>query len=345
VDPGRVNLVTITALLHGKPLLVERGARGRSKALKFRLTSRHYYAASGIKVATARRLAARRREPSLRKLDAALQGTTLRTADPTRVLQHLLDFNQRREAAWKFATSRSAAKTKLRLKIGKRRALDRFFAMVRRRLRTVVGKEVEESAMFVWGSAKISPSGRGNLTVPTSSTFVQASRHWPGRIVLGSEFRTSQVCSRDGCYANLAEARVAAPRALRLRVVVDEPGRRASWRARQGFLGWNHKRALRRGGRPATGRVQVKLKRDWRLDGHGGEDAATKAEKKRLREAQGEEAKYVRGLRFCQGCQKLHDRDEVACFGIGVIWTHERLRKAVPDAYSRATPRVGRRAR
>jgi hypothetical protein len=165
------------------------------------------------------------------------------------VLRYLRAMNRHHDEAWAFSTSRSSAKQKFQLKAGKRRALDRFFSGVKRRLASAVGRDLASTAEVVWGSAKFSPSGKGNLSVPTSSMFQVACRHFAGRVHLGDEFATSQTCPE--CFSQLVGARVAAPEGVALRHLksVDEDGtpRTLAWKIRHGFVYCaGHKRLLRR---------------------------------------------------------------------------------------------------
>ena len=192
---------------------------------------------------------------------------------------------------------------------------------------------------MVWGSAKFSPSGKGNLSVPTSSMFQVACRHFAGRVHLGDEFATSQTCPE--CFSQLVGARVAAPEGVALRHLksVDEDGtpRTLAWKIRHGFVHCaGHKRLLRRPSvAKATTTLRLRARKSWRLDGHAGEGEAQKKAKKEARREAGEEARYPRGLRFCQECKKLMDRDLVGCDGIGVIWLCARTHAPLPAAYDR----------
>ena len=206
-DPGRINMVTMAALVDGKPLFVNK------RRVVFKLTGRQYYSVSGAHNAKIQRTRKRRCVPGLRTLDAALARASLKTGDVERVVQHIRIVNRHRREAWAFATSRGSAKQKLRGSAGRRRALDRFFSGVRRRLAAVLGREAAGSAEVVWGGAKFSPSGRGNLTVPTSMAFRVACRHFGSSAVhIGDEYATSQTCPK--CFNQL----------------VGHQGRRARWR-------------------------------------------------------------------------------------------------------------------
>ena len=120
VDPGRVNMATIAVRVDGKVFKLASGRR-----LVFKLSARQYYSVSGAHNARVRRTLKRRRNATLRTLDAALARTSLKTGDAAQVLRYLRAMNRHHDEAWAFSTSRSSAKQKFQLKAGKRRALDR----------------------------------------------------------------------------------------------------------------------------------------------------------------------------------------------------------------------------
>ena len=190
---------------------------------------------------------------------------------------------------------------------------------------------------MVWGCAKVSPSGKGNLTVPTQGIASVAARYW--KIMSGDEYRTSSACSTAGCHRDLHEVRVALES---VKVVAHTAeGKSFAWQVRHGFvLGRHHKRLLERHAigknHTKTTLVRVKVAKKWVINGHGGETAKEKTEKAAARKAAGVlGSRYVRGLRFCQGCRKLEDRDDLACDNIGTIFVCKCNCAAVPNAFDR----------
>ncbi len=56
------------------------------------------------------------------------------------------------------------------------------------------GKPVKQDPVIAYGAAKFAPSGKGELSVPTTSIFRRCTKHF--RVVLVDEHMTSQVCHR-----------------------------------------------------------------------------------------------------------------------------------------------------
>jgi hypothetical protein len=86
--------------------------------------------------------------------------------------------------------------------------------------------------------------------------------------------------------------------------------------------------------------VRVKVAKKWVIDGHGGETAKEKTAARRAAGVLG--SRYVRGLRFCQECRKLEDRDDLACDNIGTIFVCKCSCVAVPHAFDRAVQKARR---
>jgi len=348
VDPGRINLVTMTALLDGKPCHVaDADGEGKRRRMAFKLTARHLYSASGSALVTVLQRKRRTKAPELAALDAELSKASLKTGNPLVIARYLAAVTGRWDAVWSHVTSKRSARTRFRARAGKARVLSRFFSSVQRALDARFGKEVARAAVVVWGAAKVSPSGRGNLTVPTQGAAQVAARFWP--LHPGDEYRTSSACSAAGCHCDLTEVRLKASRQVTLRVRVHREGAPFKQSLRHGFVhGIHHSRLLRRhaeGKRhELTKQLTVRTAVRWRYDGHGGESEAEKKEKKTMREAAGEDCRYVRGLRFCQECGRLHDRDMVGCDNIGIIWLCHQHSTPLPAAFDRAAQRA-RRAR
>jgi hypothetical protein len=345
-DPGRINTMTVTVLLDGKPFMVRVGSGGKMRPLVFKLTAAQYYAASGIRVRTMLQRKRRAAVHGLPELDKALSEAGLKTGNIKTIKKHLMLLNEKTGGIWAFAGAKGTLSSRLRCRGGKQRAKERFFIKMRERLVALFGKEDVAQAVMVWGCAKVSPSGVGNLTVPTVGLAAIAARYF--RLEPGDEFRTSSGCCRAGCHHDLNEPRMVGKKVVRKRLARGDDGFAHDVRERF-IVGLHHKRLIKR---HADGRVirraacqeRVTEATRWTFDGHGGESAEVKAASKARREELGLQVRYVRGLRFCQECKKLYDRDVIGSINIGTIWKCARTCTQVPPAFDRTVQRALKRA-
>lgn len=320
VDVGRVNVVNITVLVDGKPFFVK-GPTGADRRLKFRLTAAHLYTASGVR--QRRRVMMRRRSAlGIDQADRRLSRSTLRSSDVHDVLAHLDAFAASRNGYWAWARRRATRQDKLRSRAGRARVVARFFSRVRRTLKVHIPDISSKDVIVAWGNAKVAPSGRGNVTVPTHGTARAAALVFKRALRQADEYRTSQGC--PDCHCKVHAARVVAD-GVNVRV------RRARGSfmhdVRHGFLscGTRTRRVLRRwparalASRCTSVPSRTEASCRWTFDGHAGEDKHAKKEKALLR-GPGCEVTYKRGLRFCPGCRKLRDRDDMASDNIATVW-------------------------
>lgn len=305
--------------------------------LAFRLTGRHYYTQSGV-VKSMHVMKRKRASRGLAAFDAEASRWSLRCSDPQQVLGHLRTLNAHAERRTVHAQLRSTKAWKLRNKAGKDRVLDAFWSRVKRTLSREVGPDlVRRECAVAWGAAKVKPDGNGTLTVPTCRVYERATQHF-ARVVLTDEFRTSKTCS--ACHGEAFAVRVVMNATTTRRVLA-----RASlaYNIRNGFVrGWSARRLLDRAAKGKAIRPfcawKLRTMATWRVDGHAGETASVKREKKRKREGDtGSEwyVRYARGLRFCQGCQKLWDRDANACDNIFKIAESDCAGCRRPAAFDR----------
>ena len=343
VDPGRINMATVTVFVDGKPFFVQRGKHMR--VLSFQLRNTQYYTEAGFRIATMLGRHRRNRMKSLVQLDEDLKDLGLRTANVEIVKRRLRKVNACAEEVWGFAFSKKAASSRFRRDGGRRRVMDRFFSGIRKRLLKCFSEEEVDKAVMVWGCAKISPSGRGNLTVPTSGLAAVAARYW--RVVPGDEFRTSSACPAIDCHKDVHAVRMVGIKQLRVTRARGPGAARQAHDVRKGFiLGLRHRRMLTRlhmgkelRRKKETEWTKVVIK--WLFDGHGGEERKEKDEKKKAR-AKEVDVTYIHGLRFCQGCRKLYDRDILGSLNIGIIWVCKAKGIPVPAAFNRSAQRAAK---
>ena len=364
VDPGRVNLATMTVMVDGKVLMIK-GTNGRHRPLKFTFSNRQYYTlrgtrkrevalkgrqrrddakedaeVEGAKDAEQRRLAS---SGSRRQLRSALSATSLKTGDVSKIVAYMLahqtthaDANQK---VWSEALSKRKSTERWRGRVSKDSTILRWFHQVKAAIKKRTGLE---EATVVWG-CRVAPSGKGNLSVPTDRIAQLAKRVEGWNVVTGDEFRTSKNSCVPPHVVNLSP-RFRGEKTTR-RVKRHD---RVQSQVRHGFvLGLSAKRVLRR----ACGGTSSKLRKEpraigmrkdgggavtakrsevciiWTYDGHSGEMAEVKATKKAERELAGFICRYIRGLRAYQGDDKTKfvDRDVNGSINIGLLWLYDNV--------------------
>jgi hypothetical protein len=318
VDVGRVRLVSVQIVRDGK----------HSKYMK--LTAGQYYTASGCRRAAKIRQV-RRKKMGLDDFDRSLSRFSTRGADPSQIAGYAQAFAQGCDRQWEYALSKRTRNAKLRCRGGKARVLDQFWSRVK--------NASSKDATLVWGSAKVNPDGTGNLAVPTCGVFAHA-QHRFRHVEPTDETGTSKTC--DLCHGGVHPTRVYSTGA---RIVCVRP-KKTLGAIRCGMVqGTNTKRLIRRvmvKGKRATlvapCKVDVKMK--WiPLKCHGGCTKKEKDDERREIEKRLGQRVYVRtvrGLRSCPGCQKLRDRDNIACDNIGTIFCCCAECKKPPERLQRA---------
>ena len=193
LDPGRANLATIAYVLD------ERTGKHFSDAPKkksWSISRGQYYAEAGIfktNSAKAERTAHLKDAwADLGEEDAAGARGSLRTASPSEVATYLERYAHIREVWWTSALKRRESRARFQQYIGKRKVLDRFFAMVKRQLEALFpGAKVK----LGYGSAgeKMKPTGKGEISVPTTGTFKACKRVFKDDMSVVDESLTTKV--------------------------------------------------------------------------------------------------------------------------------------------------------
>ena len=200
VDPGRVNIVTMTVLWKGKPMMVSNG-KGGQKPLIFTFTSRQYYTMTGVIKARCARTRRLRNDPILKGLYEGLSSASLRTGNVDKIKAYMETMVEKEAAAkkhWTERLSKKASSARRRSRVAKDKVLIKFFLGVKRKVFAMTGLL---EAVVVWGSAKFAPGSIGCPAVPTSKAFVVASRVPGWDVIPSSEFRTS----KTSCFAPHAD--------------------------------------------------------------------------------------------------------------------------------------------
>ena len=201
VDPGRVNIVTITVMLDGKVIM--RTHNGRERPLKFTFSAKQYYSLTGVTRSKLIRERRQRKDAPSAGLMKAQSATSLRTGNYKKIVEYMkasIAHAAASDQAWARALKKSAATERWRREAAKEGALLRWFYQVRRRVGAVT--ELWD-ATVVWG-CKVAATGRGgrrkapgggkataNLSAPTERSAQVAARVKGWTLVRGDEYKTS----------------------------------------------------------------------------------------------------------------------------------------------------------
>ena len=170
IDPGRVNIFTI----------VEKKDSGEFK--NYVLTKGHYYMASGITKAKKKTAAWNK---SVKNELTALSLISPKSVDLNNFLDYLATVKVVQEKLWDTYLQRKWRDQTLRLYGGKKRTFSNFFNSLKLDTNTIVA----------FGSAKFAPTGKGELSVPTTRAYKELS--YRCKTILIDEFRTSKVHWED----------------------------------------------------------------------------------------------------------------------------------------------------
>ena len=190
VDPGRVNIVTITVMMNGVPVM--RTHNGRTRPLKFTFTAKQYYSLIGetrCKIIRERRAKKDVGGADLRRKQSAASLRTGNYRDVVAYVEAGLDHAAASDQVWARALKRGAATERWRRQAAKDGVLLRWVHRVRRSVGALTGLY---DATVVWG-CKVNATGKGNLSAPTERSVQVASRVAGWKVVRGDEYKTSKL--------------------------------------------------------------------------------------------------------------------------------------------------------
>jgi hypothetical protein len=172
-DPGRTNLAYI----------VEECPDGSIK--KYVLTKGQYYHESHINRANRN---VRRWSEEIEDLNNRLSQTTHQTPQSSELIRYIQAFNQEADRHWSHMTQKRYARNRMDVYIHKNKCLDRFFQSL--------VKENPEKPVIAYGDAKFAPTGRGEVSGPTTFMAKKCAQHH--EVIMVNEFRTSKMCHDCG---------------------------------------------------------------------------------------------------------------------------------------------------
>ena len=115
----------------------------------------------------------------------------LRTTSVETARSYIRAYNRVSTAWWSEVTKRRYGRQRFHVFTGKRSAVDSFCAHLKKEVVKNHGEEAR--VVVVYGGAKFSPSGKGNLTVPTTAIFQAFTRTFDD-VQIQDEFRTTLCC-------------------------------------------------------------------------------------------------------------------------------------------------------
>ena len=170
VDPGRVNIFTI----------VEKMADNSFK--EYVLRRGHYYKASGMTKAK------KKTESWHKPIQEELTALSLKSPKSLQLInfhEYLVTVKNVEERLWEQYFQRKWRDQRLRLYGGKKRTFTKFFNSL----------GFDQNTIVAFGSAKFAPTGKGELSVPTTRAYKELS--YRVKTFLVDEFRTSKIYWKD----------------------------------------------------------------------------------------------------------------------------------------------------
>ena len=177
-DPGRHSIIFMATPLDN------------GQVYSANLTKNKYYASSGIRRATAKK--ANWDKPLVEAWTRLTKtGGVLRTSKTDDVVAYLKEYNLIAQTWWDHATQRKQAKQEFRVFGGRKRVMDKFFGSVKRDVQAALpNKEIH----VAYGAAQFSPSGKGQVSTPTTAAFKGCARTMATS--KQGECRTSRQCCK-----------------------------------------------------------------------------------------------------------------------------------------------------
>ena len=345
-DPGRVNLVTITAMVDGKVVMRKPTHKGKTRPLKFTFTTRQYYNLTGM---TRRKIIRERREKKDlvgKELRTQQSATSLRTGNFEKVKAYIvasIDHAVASEEQWARALKKNTATERWKRQSVKDGVLLKWFYKVKKSIGSLTGLY---DATVVWG-CKVKSTGVGNLSAPTERSAKLAERVLGWKVVRGDEYKTSALSFVAPHTENIAPRFRGVPFIKERRLkrnetvsnmvrggwVVTLSARRSISRIKEK---WESLKLM-----DEHGLKKPKKKTKWKYEGHSQDSAQLKADKKQERQEGGFTCRYVRGLRVFiqdQATTKFVDRDVNGSVNIGMLWISDNIKgHSRPKMFVRST--------
>lgn len=174
IDPGRSNII----------FAVEPNDDGSSK--RYVLTRKRYYSESGI-------FASRKRNEtwskSIKNNLISMSTVSTKGVNLNNHETFISVYMDNYDALWNEYFKTRWARQRLRLYGGKKRVFAKLFNEIK-------NHDISRRVVIAYGSATFAPGGKGEISVPTSTTFKNFARTFPTVVV--DEFRSTKIHSEDG---------------------------------------------------------------------------------------------------------------------------------------------------
>jgi hypothetical protein len=168
LDPGRNNMAFI-AVLYLDPVT------GKLVRQRWRLTRGTYYTESGMR--SADEVNAKRRAPLTTAFATiATPETTLNALYCSEIAEYVHRVRSFSDSWWKLGLDQNQSYAAMRAFRGKRRVMDGFFSRVIRDVRGAFGKEQRIDIAYGSAGLTMSPTGKGEVAVPTAGLFKACRR-------------------------------------------------------------------------------------------------------------------------------------------------------------------------
>jgi hypothetical protein len=161
----------------------------KTRELRWSLSGAEYRTKSGIKDEDAKK---KRRFKCLEKRWQEMGRTSsLKTLDIIDIENYLCQYLEIADLWWMLALKRCESRANMQRYIGKRSALDSFFAKVNSELQALFP---DATIMLAYGSAglKMGKTGKNQVAVPTTGAYVAAARIFRDRCIVQDEWGTTK---------------------------------------------------------------------------------------------------------------------------------------------------------
>jgi len=195
LDPGRVNLATITYAMNDRDAKEFKNA---PRTMSWNLSRGEFYEASGIRKLDAEQ---QKWHSGLHERFAGLkaEGGALRTADPKDILDYLASYATFRDDWWSVMLRRRESRASLQRYSGKRSVLDGFFSRIQRSVKNMFPGVKDITIGYGQAFQTMKSSGRGEMAVPTTGTFKSCQRVFKREnVLITDEFRSTAVAWETG---------------------------------------------------------------------------------------------------------------------------------------------------
>jgi hypothetical protein len=191
VDPGRVNIM----------YAVERLENGN--VLEYKLTRKEYYSSSGINKLNAK---VKKWNEKISDEESVFSEISLKTTQTKKWNDFFGNYSRVYKTLWSEKTKKKVGREHFRVYCLKQKAKDIFLEKMKRGDGKVIGKnngvnkvDRDKRIGFAFGAAKFNPSGKHEMSVPTTSMSKRISSKFPLEFV--DEFNTTRKCNR--CHNDL----------------------------------------------------------------------------------------------------------------------------------------------